>query len=154
MITNCTVYYRAKQREEMFFAFSKGSRGCLGKKYVHHCYFPPYDKQTLTLGNPQSWDGGDEDPLTGSVLAMQYAHLGAHGWRHGDGGSNHFESPKGTNVQAYLRENRRFVVPGMKFGRNGFVASWMIFRGSYRTLRASRLFEDLICCSIVPEMRE
>jgi cytochrome P450 len=24
----------AKEREEMFFAFSKGSRGCLGKKYV------------------------------------------------------------------------------------------------------------------------
>jgi cytochrome P450 len=23
-----------KEREEMFFAFSKGSRGCLGKKYV------------------------------------------------------------------------------------------------------------------------
>lgn len=154
MIANCAVYYRGKQREEMFFAFSKGSRGCLGKKCVHHCHFPPYDKQILTLGNPQSCDGRDEDPLTGSVLAMQHAHLGAHGWRHGDGGSNHFESPKGTNVQAYLRENRRFVVCGMKFSRNGFVASWGIFRGSCRRPRAGRLFEDLICCSMVPEMME
>jgi hypothetical protein len=40
----------------------------------------------------------------------------------------------------------------MKFSRNGFVASLVIFRGSYRIPRAGRLFEDLICCSIVPEM--
>ena len=39
MVANCAVYCRAKQREEMFFAFSKGSRGCTGKKYVHRCYF-------------------------------------------------------------------------------------------------------------------
>src|ERR1700755_569489 len=39
MIANCAGYCRSKQREEMFFAFSKGSRGCLGKKSVHHCYF-------------------------------------------------------------------------------------------------------------------
>jgi hypothetical protein len=52
MVANCAAYYRGKQREEMFFAFSKGSRGCIGKKYVHRCYFPVYDEQTLTLGNP------------------------------------------------------------------------------------------------------
>jgi hypothetical protein len=129
MAANCAVYYRAKQREEMFFAFSKGSRGCTGKKYVHRCYFPAYDEQTLTFGNPQSCDGRDEDPLTGSVLAMQHEYLGAHGWKHGDGRSNHFESPEGRNVQADLRENRRFVVRRMKFSKNGFVTSWVMFGG-------------------------
>jgi hypothetical protein len=53
---------------------------------------------------------------------MQHEHLEAHGWRHGDGRSNHFKSPEGTNVQVDLRENRRFVVRRMKFSTNGFVA--------------------------------
>jgi hypothetical protein len=51
MVAHCAVHYRAKQREEMFFAFSKGSRGCTGKKYVYRCYFLAYDEHTLTIGN-------------------------------------------------------------------------------------------------------
>jgi Cytochrome P450 len=40
-----------KEREEMFFAFSKGSRGCLGKKYVFHYNRLLYSTKILTSGN-------------------------------------------------------------------------------------------------------
>ena len=40
----------AKEREESFFAFSKGSRGCLGRKYVLKIDIGLYSDHALTVG--------------------------------------------------------------------------------------------------------
>lgn len=40
----------SKEREEMFFAFGKGGRGCLGKKYVREPSLLLYGTEILTAG--------------------------------------------------------------------------------------------------------